>query len=661
MYRVRQTLSVMLVVALASLGVTAQIQRRAYRLTDRQVEQIIRRVEVNADTFRNSVDRALDRSRLDGTRREDNINGFIQEFETATDQLRSRFDARRSVAADVETVLTSAAQIDNFLGRNRLNARVQNNWSVLKADLNALARAYDVTWNWNNRGANRAYPATGAQQRPYRLGDPQVEQVIRRVETGADRFRTSLNAALDRSRLDGTRREDNINEFVRNFENATDRLRERFNNRSSVAADVEAVLSSAASIDGFMSRNRLTSGAQGDWTLLKTDLNSLASAYNVAWNWNDRSIPTTGIGSGGVGVGASTGYDAELTGTYRIDPSRSDNPRDVAERATRNLPESERSRIYDVVLSRLESPEMLAIERRGQMVTIASSRAQQTNFEVDGRERTEQLANGRVARVRATFNGDQLIVSSTGFRENDFSVTFDPIDGGRRLQVTRRIYSERLDQPVIVQNVYERTSDVAQLNIYNGSRPSPGYGEASTANGEFIVRNGETLVAALDNDLSTKTSQDGDRFTMTVRSPAEYEGAVIEGTVSNISRSGRVSGRSGMTFNLDRIRTRDGRTYKFAGFVDTVRTMSGETVRVDNEGSVQDKDSQTEKTVQRAAIGTALGAIIGAIAGGGKGAAIGAIIGAGGGAGSVYVQGRDELELMRGTEVTVRASGPTNR
>jgi len=146
-----------------------------------------------------------------------------------------------------------------------------------------------------------------------------------------------------------------------------------------------------------------------------------------------------------------------------------------------------------------------------------------------------------------------------------------------------------------------------------------------------------------------------------VRSPAEYEGAVIEGTVSNISRSGRVSGRSGMTFNLDRIRTRDGRTYKFAGFVDTVRTMSGETVRVDNEGSVQDKDSQTEKTVQRAAIGTALGAIIGAIAGGGKGAAIGAIIGAGGGAGSVYVQGRDELELMRGTEVTVRASGPTNR
>ena len=88
-----------------------------------------------------------------------------------------------------------------------------------------------------------------------------------------------------------------------------------------------------------------------------------------------------------------------------------------------------------------------------------------------------------------------------------------------------------------------------------------------------------------------------------------------------------------------------------------MRNSQGDTVRVDNEGSVRD-DDQTTKTVQRTAIGTAVGAIIGAIAGGGKGAAIGAIVGAGGGAGSVYVQGRDDLDLARGTELTIRASRP---
>jgi len=80
-------------------------------------------------------------------------------------------------------------------------------------------------------------------------------------------------------------------------------------------------------------------------------------------------------------------------------------------------------------------------------------------------------------------------------------------------------------------------------------------------------------------------------------------------------------------------------------------------VRIDNEGTIQD-NSQTTRTAERAAIGTAVGAIIGAIAGGGKGAAIGAIVGAGGGAGSVYVQGRDDLALLRGTELTIRSTGP---
>ena len=88
-----------------------------------------------------------------------------------------------------------------------------------------------------------------------------------------------------------------------------------------------------------------------------------------------------------------------------------------------------------------------------------------------------------------------------------------------------------------------------------------------------------------------------------------------------------------------------------------MRTSNGETVQVDNEGTVRDQN-QTKTTEERAAIGTAVGAIIGAIAGGGKGAAIGAILGAGAGAGSVYAQGRDDLEMVRGTEVTIRASAP---
>jgi hypothetical protein len=48
-----------------------------------------------------------------------------------------------------------------------------------------------------------------------------------------------------------------------------------------------------------------------------------------------------------------------------LDSSRSDNPRDKALRATQNLRIDERQDVADQILARLESPEMLMIERRG--------------------------------------------------------------------------------------------------------------------------------------------------------------------------------------------------------------------------------------------------------------------------------------------------------
>jgi len=515
--------------------------------------------------------------------------------------------------------------------------------------------------------------AAQAQTRPYRINDRQVDNVLRRVENSADRFRASFSLALDRSRYNGTSTEDQLNGYVQNFENATDALRDRFNRRVSVAADVENVLNQAAFLNDFIMRNRLDMRAMNDWTTLRADLSQLASAYSVAWHWDVRQLPAYGTDTTAEGVfdndtNNRRGVRAatRLTGTFRLDPTQSDNAMNVAEMAVRNLPFGERARVREQIMRRLEAPEMLAIERNGNNVTIASSRAPQTTFVANSGETREQLPNGSFARVSSTIQGDRLIVRSAGNRETDFTVTFDPIEAGRRLRVTREIWNERLGvNPIIVQNVYERTADVAQWNVYTGT--TAGYGQTSSqpgvvssAAGDFIVPDGQMLTARLETDLSTRTAQTGDRFTMTVTSPSQFQGAVIEGHVASASRSGRITGRSDLSLNFDTIRY-NGRTYQFAGFIDTVRAMNGEMVRVDNEGTVRDDDSRGSETAQRAAIGTAVGAIIGAIAGGGKGAAIGAVIGAGAGAGSVYVQGREDLELLSGSEITIRASAPSNR
>jgi len=189
--------------------------------------------------------------------------------------------------------------------------------------------------------------------------------------------------------------------------------------------------------------------------------------------------------------------------------------------------------------------------------------------------------------------------------------------------VRRQIYSDKLTQPVVVDSVYNRTADVAEWNINNNSRPV--VGNTNATNSEFILRDGETLVAVLNNDLTTKTTKPGDRFAMTVRQPSQYEEAVIEGTVGSVDEGGRLSGRSEMSLTFDTIRLRNGQTYRFAGILESVRTLNGDAIKVDNEGSAQGAN-KSRQTIQRAGVATAVGAIIGAIAGGGKGAAIGGII-----------------------------------
>ncbi len=480
---------------------------------------------------------------------------------------------------------------------------------------------------------------TTLAQHPARASDQQVEQLLRRIETHANSFRNSLDDSLNRDR-NSAYRADEVRGAVRDFEDAINHLNERFRDQRDTTSDALNALNRADRVNNLIQGVRLTSRAESDWRQLRSDLELLASYYNLNWRWS-----YTGASSPGSG--------GPFNGTWRLDPSRSDDPNEVVDRAVRDLSYDERQMVRRLIQRRLKSPDTLAIEQRGSDFTIASMHAPQITFDADGRSRDEYVGR-RLVRVNTSQSGDQLSVSMTGDRGADYSVTFDPVDRGLRLRVTRRVYTERLAQPVAATSVYNRVSDIAQLNLYTGPQGNTGGGGYS---GSFVAPNGTQLVAELNNDLNTKEAREGDRFSLLVRSPGQYEGAVIEGVVTKVDRSGRLSGRPEMAFDFERIRLRDGRTYDFKGYIESIRTPDGKDVRIDNEGSVKDADNQTGRTVTRTGVGAGLGAVIGAIAGGGSGAAIGA----GTGAGSVLIQGRDDLELRRGTQMTIVSSAPRAR
>jgi len=517
-----------------------------------------------------------------------------------------------------------------------------------------------------------------------RRNEKEIRDIVRSLNSKIDDFSYDLKYQLTSSSADqqdiddATRDLRGLQDKIRTFETNMDARRE---NRD----DVSEIISSAKNIDRFLLSNRQNRQIQNSWSDVRNLINRLAANYTIVPDWNntggyqrgdgnDRNSDTYPTPTTDYPRTSQTGtLNNGLSGTYRLDTSRSENTDEII--ADANLADAQRQDLKQ----KLDAPDQISIDIRGNQVTLSSSNSHSVTFTADGREITDHDSAGRTVRVKATMRGQELTVSSIG-GDTDYTVTFVPQDSGRTLKVTRRVTTPYLQQTVFADSVYNKTDTVAQGTSNNGRNGSSSdnsnnggysssdsndrnapYGNAPSAgpgrSGDFIVPNGTILTGNLENTIDTKVSQNNDRFKLTVQSPLDFRGAVIEGYISGVGRSGRVSGSSNITFNFETITLRDGRKYDFAGYLQSIRDQNGKTVKVDSEGTAKG-DSQTRETVKRGGIGAGVRAIIGAIAGGGTGAAIGAVIGGGAGAGSVIVQGRDDVQLMPGSTITIQASSP---
>jgi len=640
-----------------STAIVGEAQVRSYRVSDRQVRTLLNGIETKTDSFRRQMDAALNQSRYNNSNSEDSINSYIADFENSTNTLSDNFNSRNSVSNDVYSVLQKASTIDNFMRTNRLNQSVQNQWSSLRTDLSTLANYYSVAWNWNSYPTNNPnnpnspnYPNNpNSPNSPpaYNVSDNLIRSVITNLQNNTDRFKRDLDSALDRSSLNNTRSKDTINGYVADFESATNTLRINFESRSSNDADVKSVLSKGYIIDGFMRDYRLLNQAETQWRAVRQNLNTLAQYYSVSANW-DSQFP----------MGSQ--FDSGLDGTYRLNAGLSDNVDVIVQSVgNRYYTGTQGDRLQNNLRRRLASPEYLAIDKNGNSVTIASNLSPQATIQTDGRAVTEYQGNRQI-RITGSTSYNSVSISYEGDRINDFFVSFTPLTDGR-LRVVRRVNLENRNETVTVSSIYDKvnlTPDFAWVSNRNPGQNNQD-GNNKTDYSAFYVPNGVRLSGTLNEMISTRTVNEGDRFTITVNSPSQYSGAVISGYVSRPERSGRVSGRSAMTFNFDQIRLRDGNTYQFRGIVEEVTSANGNRVSVNNEGVVRDQN-QTNKTVVRSGIGAAIGAIIGAAVSGGNGAAIGAVIGGSAGAGSVIAQGRGDLTLEVGSQIVISSAAPNN-
>ena len=283
-------------------GLSVQAQQQTNRYNTREVGNILLRLERSSSRFRNSLNVALVQGTVDQTRPQNDISTFEPGFQLAIKQFRDQFTRRLAVATDVESILQKASPINSFITQNTLNPRVKNDWTSVRTDLNTLASAYGVSWQWNQLTPMKV-DANGS----FRLSESELNQLIQRVENGGDTFRVSLTDAFFQRPYDRTRSEGNMNDALRGFKKATDQLRIRFDIRQLVADDIRLLLDQATPLDIFMRDHQLTDRVKSDWSTLRGDLSVLASAYDVAPSWGNSPISSPG-----------NKQTNRLTGTFRL-------------------------------------------------------------------------------------------------------------------------------------------------------------------------------------------------------------------------------------------------------------------------------------------------------------------------------------------------------
>src|SRR5437899_4455045 len=142
------------------------------------------------------------------------------------------------------------------------------------------------------------------------------------------------------------------------------------------------------------------------------------------------------------------------------------------------------------------------------------------------------------------------------------------------------------DNPVV-----NTPSDVnASVSVNTGNPP----------NGPLAIPRDTVMRVELTNNLSTDASQRGDRFQARVMEPREYEGATVDGHVTEVKRPGKAKGTALLQLSFDHIQMPDGRSSNMsAQVIEVIPMSSSQGVRkVDPEGGVQG-ESSTKSDVKK--------------------------------------------------------------
>lgn len=331
---------------------------------------------------------------------------------------------------------------------------------------------------------------------------------------------------------------------------------------------------------------------------------------------------------------------------------------------------------------------VLRIEQRGSELRCTAERAgvaaEDCSFTVDRRERSIKVAAG-THNVMAKWEGDAIMANTLVVPAAATQYTLmDRWTMSRdraTLRIRRQMISaqgEREAQLVYLREgalpTAEQESEpdsalpqepIPQIltprRAYNTAAPKPRPHSTPPAVTTFVVDRGTKVPLALVSSVSTRTANAGDRIYLKTVYPIVVSGRMVippgsyvNGTVTDVTRPGRVKGQGELFLRFDTLLLNNGVTRDFRARVGGAEGQSSQDL-AQQEGRIRggtNKSGDARKVGETAAAGAGIGGVAGSIGGhAGAGVGIGAAAGAAAGLARVLGSRGPEAQLPAGTIV----------
>ena len=155
------------------------------RYDERALRDSVHRLDRLAKDFEKNMDRTLDRSRANGSQREDRINDQIHQFRDAVGDLKSRVgngrDLNRS-SDEARRVLQEGQDLDRVA--RRIDGGMSSQWSQIQRELRFISDVYGFRYNggygrdddWRRRDRN-----DDRRDDDYRRRGERIDDWMRRI------------------------------------------------------------------------------------------------------------------------------------------------------------------------------------------------------------------------------------------------------------------------------------------------------------------------------------------------------------------------------------------------------------------------------------------------------------------------------------------------